>query len=209
MPPYDEKTPLWTVICPGPSLNQPGLILRHTPGQVIAVNSAILAPFPISFWAIGDLCLFANLMEADPCAEIIPELITLWVTARWEKDVQEQYSDLHTKFCRFERETYPYMNWDDLARSMPFGRDLDWRSFTLLTALALAVKKGAKRILVYGADFSGDQYFADGVKNERTNLSEDRFRCEEELFEAIRARAILHDVVISREGVNNTKEERR
>lgn len=201
-----EQDHNWTIICPGPSVmdyvRRAGLN-SHTDfqprGTLVAVNSAILCPLPFDYWAVGDIELFVQMMAAGkPLGAQAEKLVTLFVPQRWGNDMRERYPEMMPVFERFIACFYPCANWDDLARSMPFGQELEWRSFTLLTALALAVKYGAGNIEVHGADFAGDRYFVPGVENERTNLSPDRWRCEKELFEAIVAESAKHGINIER-----------
>jgi len=193
----------WTIICPGPSIkkfNQENPVIS-SPGHTIAVNSGILAQpgTKIDYWAISDLELFDQSIHIAPVRIMID--LTLWIPQRWPADIRERYPQLVEAFSYLPRQCYPVHNWDDLARSMPFGRDLEWRSYTILTALALAILRGAERIFVYGADWSGGRYFIEGVENSRTNLSAHRWRDEQEKFEEIKSAAAVHGIVISREGV--------
>lgn len=201
---------IFTIVCPGPSINQYFTTKRieYFPGNLIAVNGGINTPLNFDYWAVADLecfekCVYLAVgLTAENWNVYLTKAITLWVPARWEEDLKQYPCFASTVFKNCKKELYPCTKYEDLSESMPFAQGIDWRKFTLLTALALAVKKGAKSIKVYGADLSGDQYFRSGFENERTNLSEERWQWEKASFDAISERCAENGITVTREGVD-------
>lgn len=197
---------IWTIVCPGPSMDEPGRLVQFTPGRLIAVNTAIRYNLEFSHWAIVDLDLFRECLlafAANPVSFRRVRSATLWTPMRWWDDLEysnefPSFLKQEYKFMNFDHEVYPCKNYDDLARGMPFGKDLDWRAYTLLTAIAYAVRSAARQINIYGADFAGDKYSRVGIITEKTNLSDDRWRHERELFEAIQASCKDNGIIVRR-----------
>lgn len=189
---------LWTIACPGPSLNHVirGVGMMHYyPGHLIAVNSAILCACPFSYWAIMDIELFELLMKQvyGP----VPE-VALWTAARWDSDIL-RYPHLVPVNKKFDKIFYPCAQWEDLANMMPFGKDLNWRSFCMFTAVALAILRGARKIKLYGADMAGPEHYVNGYETSRDFLTPARWKIERDVYESIRAACIENNIIITRE----------
>lgn len=204
----------WGICCPGPSLDlyeSRKMIQKDSPECLVAVNGAILADYAFQYWAVQDLEVFAEVVSR--LAPIAPmsrinnimatnyEDLLLWIPERWTSDIPHCYPKLNDIFQRFAKETFPSNRIDELGQTMPFGKHLNWREFTLLPAIALAVKKGAQVIYVYGADWSGKGYFTKGLENERTIHNEKRWERERHLFAQIAEECTKNGITIIKEGI--------
>jgi len=79
-----------------------------------------------------------------------------------------------------------------------FGIDLDWRSCTKFTAIALAILNGATDIKIYGDDMSGKGYCDPGLENDRTQHDDKRWEMEKKTMEAIVLLALDRGIGIRR-----------
>lgn len=186
---------IWAILCPGKSLRE-ARDVEYDGEQVIAVNYALLFPdIHPTYWAVLDGEVFKEcqdhpLYRPSLCAPPV----TLWThdnfenagrTAAWNVENCEQYRKM------------PALKWHELSRILPhpgLEARIAWESYTLFTAIGLAVLLGAKRINVYGADFDGHGYFLEGLGNFRTDHRPPRWKREYEEFQRI-------EKVLSRNGI--------
>lgn len=158
----------WAIICPGPSLS----LYKHfecDQGCLIAVNQAILSTIP-DWWAMIDEEVLEVVMEKINISFFI-DRTTLWIPEKWNERLN--YGRIPSIFDRFKQET-----WKDLDIEMEVGYRWPWKRKTVYTAIALAIKKGAKIIRLYGADMAGEGYFMGGLTNRRTEHGEARWQDE-------------------------------
>jgi hypothetical protein len=162
----------WAIICPGPSLSMYSEFLRDS-GCLIAVNGAILQ-HPADYWAMIDEEVFdAVLTRASELDIGIHEIKSaiLWIPEKWFE--RRQYGRISPMFDDFKKVT-----WKDLDLEMDIGYRWPWKTKTVYTAIALAIKKGAKTIRLYGADMAGEGYFIPGITNNRMEHGEMRWKDE-------------------------------
>lgn len=184
------------IVCPGPSLDDESLlnmVVQTKPRIAIAVNTGILCGLSFDFWAVQDIEVFEHCISKQciPCA-------TLWIPERWLIDIPERYPHLLKPFNQMRYQAFPSDRTEQFAGLMPFGKELNWREFTVLTALGLAILRDQDDIILVGADMKGHNYYSDGVNNDRTNLSDERWRSELNTINEIQRGAFLHGIKIER-----------
>lgn len=198
------KPEKWALCCPGPSLAKYSVLKalnEFDPDFIVAVNGAILYALDFDYWAVQDIEVFTHIIDHVPQAVMHNEDLTLWIPDRWEEDIPKDYPRYNVYFLDIYREAFASALVADFNDSMPFCRHINWREFTVLTALGLTIKRGARVIRLYGADMAGTGYFSKGLQNERTIHNEKRWIREMEAFEAIRKEAKNHGIEISREDI--------
>lgn len=166
--------------------------------HIIAVNGAILLPITFDYWAVQDIEVFQTVIRDYPNWKI-DKKPTLWVPDRWLQDIPKYNTDLFDLFNLFDKETFPDQLIEQFAALMPFGRHINWREFTMITAIGLAILKGATLIRIFGADLSGLGYFKPGLENERTIHIEKRWAGERDRLNEVTREAAQHGIVITRE----------
>lgn len=184
----------WAIICPGPSLS----LYKHfecDQGCLIAVNQAVLSTIP-DWWAMIDDEVLEVVMKKINIRFFI-DSVTLWIPEKWNE--RFNYGRIPPIFDRFKKET-----WKDLSDEIDIGKGINgfgshWKDKTLYSAIALAIKKGARVIRVYGADFRGNGYFLPGLETRRHYQSDERWKDEQFWFEHIIAICKRHDIEIIRE----------
>lgn len=193
----------WAICCPGPSLSRRETIIemmKSNPDYIIAVNGAILQDVPFDYWAVQDIEVFRSICEVG---DVDLSSVRLWIPERWVADMNAYHPDLLNQFNKMDRDTFPSDRVEHFSMMMPFGRNLNWREFTMITAIGLAVREGAELIRIYGADLSGSGYFRPGLNNERTIHNDRRWDRELERLEEVTLEAGKHGIKIVREVFNN------
>lgn len=188
----------WAICCPGPSLSRKGTLdamLKSRPDTIVAVNGAILESVDFDYWSVQDIEVFRSVSHFFDSFSA-----RLWIPDRWLTDIPSYHADLLAKFETAEKEAYPSDRVDQYAQMMPFCRDLNWREFTMITAVGLAMMKGATLIRIYGADFMGSGYYRPGLENERTIHTEMRWATERDRLDEVIEEAGKNGVIIIREG---------
>lgn len=178
----------FTILCPGPSLSlfsTKQKIIKEGKSCFIAVNGAILFDFVCDYWAVQDIEVFETALKLIINWKPFLFSTTLWIPERWLIDIPQDYDRLRESFNRFPIESFPSNKVEDFNNSMPFGKHINWRKYTLFMAIALAIKKGAQIIKLYGVDWSGKGYFKPKLENERTIHNEKRWNEEMQMFREI------------------------
>lgn len=194
----------WALCCPGPSLAKYSVfkaLIDYGPDYTVAINGAILLNYNFDFWAVQDMEVFFNVVNNTPHVITNNEDLVLWIPDRWVEDIPKDFPQYNDFFQSIYRESFKSALVADFNNKMPFCRQINWREFTILTALGLAIKHGARIIRVYGAEMTGTGYFMTGLQNERTIHNEKRWIREGEAFEAVRKEAKNHGIEITREDV--------
>jgi hypothetical protein len=193
----------WVICCPGPSINLYDTKKRITqvnPNVKVAVNGAILLDSTFDYWAVIDLEVFESIFKLTSGLGL--GFPTLWIPAYWQEHISLGYPQLNTFFNSFKNLTYPAKKSTDLRQIMPFGQSISWTEYTLFSAIALAIKKDAKTIRIFGADMSGQGYFKPGFINTRTRHTEDRWKEERHWFNEIVQLCAQHNIIITKEETN-------
>ena len=187
----------WTIFCPGPSLSKLEIKkLRYDSKYSIAVNGAILKGIKVAYWAIMDYAVFSRCVK-----EVKTKDIKLWIPENWNNHMHRWCPDLNNLFKQIEKETYPGK---DLGDIMPFNKDFSWAEYSIFSAIALAVLKGAKTIKLYAADMRGEGYFIKNLGNIKTNHRDSRWGRELELFIVLQNMCLKHGVKIIKETIDTS-----
>jgi hypothetical protein len=187
----------WAICCPGPSLSRRETVsemLKTNPDKIVAVNIAIMEDVKFDYWSVQDIEVFRSVSHFFDSFSA-----RFWIPERWLIDIPEYHEDLLCKFTPSEKETFPSDRVDQFAQLMPFGRHINWREFTMITAIGLAVMKGATLIRIYGADLSGKGYHRQSMENERTIHNDKRWAMEKARLDEVTREAEKHGIKIIRE----------
>lgn len=187
----------WAICCPGPSLSRRDTVaamLKSNPDKIVAVNGAMMEGIKFDYWAVQDIEVFRTV-----CHSYDYFSARLWIPERWNMDIPRYHPDLLDKFGPAGKETFPCDRVDQFSDMMPFGRDINWREYTMIVAIGLAVIKGASLIRIYGADLYGKGYFRKGLENERTIHNDKRWTTEKERLDEVIRVAAKNGVRIIRE----------
>jgi hypothetical protein len=192
----------WAILCPGKSLaTLDSYDVVYDGEQVIAVNYAILykSIFP-SYWAMLDGEVLKECAARTNLAFFARLPVPLWIpdnfensgrTAEWEYSHFEAYRSFPS---------LKHKNLDQMLAQPAFQAKIAWQSYSLFTAVGLAVLMGAKEINVYGADFDGQGYFLDGLGNFRTDHRPARWKRESEEFDRIQKVLQENGITVMRHG---------
>lgn len=189
----------WTILCPGPSLNKVSLSEDiDKSNQIIAVNGAIVfSNILTDWWAVSDPEVFATVISLISFSDIkkirsLPKIWTYWGFEEmgYSKNVGNWNDKTKATFKMFENEVWHREeNPEDIKKQYPecitpfmTYEYIPWNEFTLFAAISLAIKKGARTINIYGAQFSNIGYFHGGLCNWRMNHSEKRWMREKIFF---------------------------
>ncbi len=126
---------------------------------------------------------------------IFIDRVTLWIPEKWNE--RFNYGRISPIFDRFKQET-----WIDIDDEMAIGKGpqrFHGKDKTFYCAIALAIKKGARVIRVYGADFKGDGYYMPGLETVRKDHSDTRWQDEQIWFNHLVAVCERHEIRIIRE----------
>lgn len=170
----------WGIICPGPSLDlykMQSKICQDGLEVLVAVNGAILLDFRFDFWAVQDIEVLENVYQRWQTVNRSPET-ALWCPDRWLQDIPSDYQYLELFTSKFKLREFPSKTVADFNLSMPIGKYINWREYTVFMAIALAIKENAKTIFLYGAGMSGKGYCVKGLENYRTQHTERRWSDE-------------------------------
>jgi hypothetical protein len=167
----------WAITCPGPSLRFAAPV--YDDGCLIAVNAAVLhepAGCPADYWALMDPEVFKSVIDAP----FNLRNLIIWTdwnfgnsaekVAGWKESHREAFRD------------FLVFTYGDLPKKVDLGANRLWKSYSVFTAVSLAILRGAKVIRVYGADMAGQGYFLPSFENSRTNHSEKRWADETFFF---------------------------
>lgn len=163
--------------------------MRADHHNLIAVNGAISAEFLFDYWAMCDeevFCAAINRMGR----EFVNASPMLWIPESW---LTHAHKRLPEAFYQFAHET-----WKNLTFEMDIGYGFPWREYTMFAAIALAIKKGARHIVIYGCDLRGEGYFTPGFENSRTRHNEKRWADEVYWFGRIQRECARHNIIIER-----------
>lgn len=179
----------WAILCPGQSLKQVD-ILGHDPGCVVAVNAAILHPYPVRYWCMQDLEALTRaleLMSPQRKQELLDDpSFRLWIPTRWFGDPEQVPGFTWDFFCAVQHEEFVSDTREAYRSTMPdWCNSLEWLEFTFLVAIGQIVKRMPNSITCFGVDWSGDEYFIPEAANARTNMSEKRFNLERSIYNDI------------------------
>lgn len=177
----------WVICCPGPLINLYDTKKRITqvnPDVKVAVNGAILLDSTFDYWAVIDLEVFDSIFRITS-GGLGLGFPVLWIPDYWQEHISLGYPHLNNFFNFFKQSSYPAKKSTDLGQTMPFGQSINWTECTLFSAIALAIKKDAKTIRVFGADMSGEGYFKPGLINSRVRHTEERWKSERHWFTQI------------------------
>ena len=165
----------WAIICPGPSLNH-HYEFKHDEGCLIAVNMAILKKVP-DWWAMIDNEVFEDVLNKIDIDTVMKKT-TLWIPNKWQE--RRGYGRIDPIFDGFKKEAWADLNDEGLP-----GRGIPWITKTIFAAIALAIKKNAKTIRIYGADMAGEGYFVKGMSTVRQLHDSQRWAEERRNISAI------------------------
>lgn len=211
----------WTIFCPGPSLAEFNLSTKLDknwhPSQSIAVNGAILINLPISYWTMLDWEVFNACVDkmSKEKFEFVKNNTTLWVNRNWFTHMHSWAPDIERIFemfrCEFhqggetEIELFQDENFEFTRENVALGI-LKWTkdfSYTLFSAIVLAILKGAEEIRIYGADMKGAGYFKPGLENGKLNHTPHRWDVERKGFEILKEQCRELGIKIVRLSANN------
>jgi len=176
----DKNLLNWAIICPGLSLKTHS-IFEHDMGCLIAVNGAILHTTS-NYWAVTDEEVFSAVSEKIDL-KALTDKVTLWIPKFW---ISNAHQRLPMIFHSFKRETWDWVDDGPPERfvlksdtwALDIGKGFPWKEYTMFLAIALAIKKNAKTIRIYGASLKGTGYFTPGLENDRTRHIEGRWKDE-------------------------------
>jgi len=166
-----SKVEKWAICCPGPSFAKYNIakkIESFNPDFIVAVNGAVCSNLVFDYWVMGDIEVFSSAASIINLP-MIAQSTTLWIPDFWLNHINK-FPELSKIFYKFKRET-----WNNLNFEMHIGMGYPWREYSLFSAIALAVKKGATLIQIYGADMAGSGYFKPGFENNRTRHNDKRW----------------------------------
>lgn len=147
-----------TILCPGPSLARAPRQDIYSADITIGVNRAATA-FEVDWWAFFDACIYLNNRPIGA-----PNIYTSAISQRAIGDLKAP----------------ELMIGDTLMEFFPIR--LGWTMYTATASLILAAHLGAKRIDVYGADWTADAEDFDGVYPDGAARSAFRFARESEVW---------------------------
>jgi hypothetical protein len=199
----------WAILCPGPSLAE---YERFTfdAGQAVAVNGAVLAAPAGAVWAVIDREVFEAVVSEDPDGKAWRSVAGILCPVRWRGDMGRASEPARDAFDSL-RKFYFDGSADNLsAKGLPEwakNAHVSWRQYTSLASIAFALKNGARRIRIYGADMKGAGYFRPGLENKRTKHDPKRWDHERERIARAVKIARNNGVVITTEKPGNEPSE--
>ncbi len=104
----------------------------------------------------------------------------------------ETHKGKNTEIEPFEK-SFTYTR-ENMARAI-----LKWSEYTIFSAIALAILKGADIIRIFGADMKGKGYCKEGLENDRLNHNETRWLKELTYFMILKRLCAEHGIEIIRE----------
>lgn len=184
----------WSILCPGPSLRR-YIQFEADQGCIISVNSAILK-CTADYWAIIDDETFESVLNkvGQTQLKVMIGDTTLWVPEKWQGRATR--GKIRPIFWSFKRETF-----GNLPAEMDIGHGWRWNERTVFAAIALAIKKGARVIRIYGADMQGSGYCVKGVENKKMVHTPERWLEERILFEQAQAICKKNQIELIRMGI--------
>ena len=196
----------WAIFCPGPSLGKLETV-DYAFRESIAVNGAIIK-FPVRYWAMLDYEVFVSCCKRLPLLGRSIIAPTLWVTENWLTHMPKWAPEVMLMFSDFVCETHrgkqtdiePFGSIFDYTRENIAKAILKWSEYTVFTAIALAIMKGADVIRLYGADMCGEGYFSRNMTNSRLNHGSVRWSTEMAYFKTLQSLCAEHGIEIIREG---------
>lgn len=192
---------VWAVCCPGPSIHTHKTyqqIKYDNPTKIIAVNCAIFNEFfkNTDYWVMLDIEMFESCCRRHLDGESVKITADLLIPQRWVNDIPTDYDYINSFFNSFKKETFLYNS------TVPFPlinkKISKWYNYSIFVSIAEAIKRGATDIFVYGADFSGNEYFKSGFRNGRERHDDERWIEEKYIFDVIQHECLKHDVRIVR-----------
>ncbi len=182
------------IVCPGPSA-QSGYIFPD-PCSVIAVNGAILYDNRYDWWIVQDFEVFESVYQKWQGVKKIDPI--LWVPDRWLSDLKKYDSKKQDFFDLFSKLYFSSATQAAFNNSMPFGKNINWREYTVFMAIAFAIKAGADKICILGADMKAG-YTQPDMDNSRVVHSARRWKDEAGKLEKIIHLSAQHGIAIVRE----------
>lgn len=201
----DQKNNSWMILCPGKSLAKADLTGMDT-SKTIAVNGAIFKERGALTWAIQDPALYFDVMrkmsdnfQLEDIKYCVNKLTVLWTPDSWitHEDRALNLSGAPREYSYTEMAQMTYRK-GDLANVLQFGWEFSWDEYTMFSAIAYALIRGAKRVEIIGADLKGEGYFREGLENEGTNHSEKRWNDELDKYSEIVAKCWDRDILVTR-----------
>lgn len=176
----------WAICCPGVSLNTKPVqdkIFYGKFNKIVAVNGAFLLRTWFDYWIMQDLDVFASAVKKFAKSDSMKlGRVTLLIPEWWMAQLPLLHPENAALFNVISKETFPGNSVEEFAKTMPFGKEINWRECTLFAAIAAAIKAHANIITVFGADWTGRGYFIPGMENDRLRHTEERWRDEETKF---------------------------
>ena len=194
----------FVICCPGPSLNTSEVqenLLSEEWDYLIAVNGAFKLDIKwFDFWILQDMEVFSSVAKgfSKQDSEKMTRC-TLLVPDRWLQELPLLYPEITRLFELMNKEVFPGRAVEQYAATMPIGKNINWREYTLFAAIAEAIKRDAGVIKIYGADWSGQGYFVPGLENGRMQHSTRRWMDEIDKFHTIKDEAERCGIKIIRE----------
>lgn len=193
----------WAICCPGPSLalcETRERIKREVFDCIVAVNGAISLDFKFDYWIVQDIEVFETVAKTFTKADSMKlARATLLIPDRWLENIPSCYPWVNGLFEHLNKETFPADSVEEFAQTMPSWPQINWRKYTLLMAIACAIKRGAEIIRIYGADWQGRGYCTSGFENERTIHTSERWVDEIKIYKEIRQECLKHNIQVIRE----------
>lgn len=197
----------WGILCPGPSLAlyqiQKAISLANH-DALVAVNGAILlTDFHIDFWITQDIEVFEEVARRIDLSRFYST--RLWVPRRWETAIPADYNYLNRHYQTFFKDTFPaqsspaFQAFINNSLHFQVHSNINWHDYTILPAIALSIKEGAKDIRIYGADMRGEGYFIKGIENYRTIHNAERWKQEAYHLQELIKICAGHNIQITRE----------
>lgn len=158
--PKERQYPSWTFACPGKSLeewNDNGRPGMHDDGPLVAVNAAIgLCPDADVWLLTKDPTLMQSAL--DDFGMTVDEIMQSGKTVWTNKGQWKHHFERPKRGGDGVRMYYPNRK-DPLERDMlGFKTRNTWSQTVPLGGVAIAIKMGAKRIRIFGADMRGEGY---------------------------------------------------
>jgi len=196
------KISKWGIFCPGKSL--PGLetykkVLVDKPERCVAVNCAVVFPFPYDYWSMLDIEVFEEVRKRNPSAfRINRKIMSLWHLKSWEREIEENYPDLREDFRSYSRFSHSYCSKTPFPVPVYFTGNKCWWNYTLFCSIAMAIERGGKIIYIYGADMEGKGYGTAGYLNARVRHNKERWEEEREIYLSIKRSCSRQGIFIGR-----------
>jgi len=193
----------YAIVCPGPSA-EAGFsrwpLCASEYNSLIAVNGAVLYSFKYEWWVVQDFEVFEAVYDRSgnwPVMQLSHDKPLLFIPDRWLADIRKYNQAKQTFFDLYPKMCFPASTQAAFNESMPFGKDINWREYTVFMAIALAIKAGAQQIDLWGADMEAG-YTQPGMENSKTTHNARRWKDEAEKLDRIINICQQHEITLKR-----------